>query len=322
MNDQKIINKGGLGGKDNINGKVQRDLIENKKYYFDYETKPDGINFFNRSKDTIFINQNNRFTKSVKASVIPKFKREDLSFYQKLLKHGTFLLEISILDFFAILFSLFKAFALHMKLMQTSSQYEDLSPYEQFHSTIGFWQPLSVITEIFVICSASLLISDSQTFTQYISLNTQLVFGFSAFLSISTAAQWLHFLPSCYCLVLIIRHAFGKLINVMVGIAPIVISIALVAVFLFGFVGEITESMVKLLESILSVTFGDMISDFYLAFTDGSYIYNILSFIFVSICTATAMWLFFTSFTAQMTSIYLEKVSHIIMGKKKKKDDE
>ena len=137
-----------------------------------------------------------------------------------------------------------------------------------------------------------------------------------------TVVQWLHFIPSCYSIVLIIRQAFGTLLLVVIGIFPIAISMAFVAIFLFGYANETSESFVRLLEYLLSITFGDMISDFYVAFTDGSKVYNTLSFVFASICTAVAMWLFFTSFTAQMASIYIDNVSHLIKGDKEEEAEE
>ena len=96
---------------------------------------------------------------------------------------------------------------------------------------------------------------------------------------------------------------------------------AFIAIFLFGYASEAAESIVKLLENLLSITFGDMISDFYQEFTDGSRVYNALSFVFASTCTAVAMWLFFTSFTAQIASIYIDNVSHLIKGEDENEED-
>lgn len=251
------------------------------------------------------------FTSS-ETMAMPHFDRTSLPFQSYIMKFGAFLFCISTLDLFSILKSLSRSFLLHRKLMQTNPSYGDLTPYEQYHSTIGFWRILNLITVIFLLITSCMFLYDSFSFTQFVSRETQMVYGFSSFLCILCLVQWLHFIPSCYCIVLIIRQAFGTILLIMIGILPIVLALAFVVIFLFGYVSELTKSMVVLLETILSVTFGDMISDFYLAFTDGSEIYNDLAFVFVTICTAISMWLFFTSFTAQVASIYLNNVSHII----------
>lgn len=264
----------------------------------------------------------NTISKSYDSIPMPYFDRKNLSLYSYLVEYGTILLAISTFYLFSIINSLSNGFKLHRKLMQTDPQYEDMTPYEQFHSTIGFWKPIGFFTEIVVIWTSISFLKDSLTFTQFISQQTRIIFGFSALFSIMTVVQWLHFIPSCYSIVLIIRQAFGTLLLVVIGIFPIAISMAFVAIFLFGYANETSESFVRLLEYLLSITFGDMISDFYVAFTDGSKVYNTLSFVFASICTAVAMWLFFTSFTAQMASIYIDNVSHLIKGDKEEEAEE
>ena len=208
--------------------------------------------------------------------------------------------------------NLIKTFARHHHLLKTNPMYEDLDPYEQFHSTIGFWTPIFLISEIFILIMGIVFLVDSQRFTQYLPTSSTMFYGFSSFLILSTVVRWLRDFPACYALVYIIRQAFVKLMEIVIGIAPIVLAIIMIMIFLFGYVGQVTESMIVLVQNLLSVTFGDMISDYYLSMTDGSLTYNVLSFIFCTITTAIAVWLFFTSFTAQMTSIYSEQVSSLV----------
>jgi hypothetical protein len=111
--------------------------------------------------------------------------------------------------------------------------------------------------------------------------------------------------------VLIIRHGLVKIIFVAIGIAPIVFALIFVGVFLFGLIAHISESMVLIFEAILSVTFGDMIARAYYSFTDGSEAYNMLAFFYVSVIVAFAMWLFFTSFTAQTVFVYRKSLSYL-----------
>lgn len=243
---------------------------------------------------------------------VPHFNRQKLTFYNNFIKFGFLFLFIAIFDAMTIWSNVLEAFSRHLHLIRTNPVYEDLDPYEQFHSTIGFWNPIFLISELFMIVMGIVFLADSQRFTQYLPTSSTMFYGFSSFLIVSTVARWLRDFPACYALVYIIRQAFIKLMEIVIGIAPIVLSIVMLMIFLFGYVGQVTESMIVLVENILSVTFGDMISDYYLSLTDGSLTYNILSFIFCTISTAIAVWLFFTSFTAQMTSIYSEQVSSLV----------
>lgn len=243
---------------------------------------------------------------------VPHFNRQKLTFYNNFIKFGFLFLFISLFDTITIWTNLLKTFARHRRLLKTNPMYEDLDPYEQFHSTIGFWTPIFLITEIFILITGIAFLFDSQRFTQYIPTSSTMLYGFSSLLVVSTVTRWLRDYPACYALVYIIRQAFVKLMEIVIGIAPIVMAVVMIMIFLFGFVGQITESMIVLVQTLLSVTFGDMISDYYLTLTDGSLTYNILSFIFCSLSTALAVWLFFTSFTAQMTSIYSEQISYLV----------
>lgn len=245
-------------------------------------------------------------------STLPHFKRQNLYFYHMFVKFGSLLLIISFVDMITIWLQLIKSFIKHRYLLKTNPEYGDLDPYEQFHSTIGFWTPIFVLTEIVMVVMSIVFLADSQTITQYLPKSSTFLYGISSLLLITTTVRWLHAYPPCYALVFIIRQAFIKLMLIVIGIAPIVLALVFVSIFLFGFVGEITESMVILVETLLSVTFGDMINDFYAAFTDGTLLYNILSFIYATISVAIVMWLFFTSFTAQMTSLYAEQISSLV----------
>ena len=119
-------------------------------------------------------------------------------------------------------------------------------------------------------------------------------------------------MPNCYSVVIVIRQAFGRLMMVIVGILPVALGMMFIGMFLFGRVASISQSMVNLSEVFLSVTFGDMIAGVYQLFTDGSETYNILAFIYVTLMTAVAMWLFFTAFTAQMVLIYQGSVATLL----------
>ena len=139
-----------------------------------------------------------------------------------------------------------------------------------------------------------------------------MVLRVAALSCIATGIRWLHFVPNFYSVVIAIRQAFGHLMMVIVGILPVALGIMFVGMYLFGRFANISQSLVSLSEVFLSVTFGDMIAGVYQLFTDGSETYNILAFIYVTLMTAVAMWLFFTAFTAQMVLIYQGSVATLL----------
>ena len=240
------------------------------------------------------------------------FQRNKLSLYQPEVKLGLFLLICSCVHMVILGISFGNRFMIHKTLMLTNAEYSDLDSYEQFHSVIGFWLPLSLLTSVVVFAAACCLAIDANKMTQFPSQRTVVVFGVAALLSIATGIRWLHFVPNCYSVVIVIRQAFGRLMMVIVGILPVALGIMFIGMFLFGRVASISQSMVNLSEVFLSVTFGDMIAGVYQLFTDGSETYNILAFIYVTLMTAVAMWLFFTAFTAQMVLIYQGSVATLL----------
>ena len=255
-----------------------------------------------------------RSTSNVRAGGSPYnlFHRNKLSLYQAEVKLGLFLMICSCVHLVILCISFGNRFMIHKTLMMTNAEYSDLDSYEQFHSVIGFWLPLSLVTSFLVFAAACCLAVDANKMTQFPSQRTVVVFGVAALFCIAGGIRWLHFVPNCYSVVIVIRQAFGRLMLVIVGILPVAFGLMFVGLFLFGRVATVSQSMVNLSEIFLSVTFGDMIAGVYQLFTDGSETYNILAFVYVTLMTAVAMWLFFTAFTAQMVLIYQGSVSSLL----------
>jgi hypothetical protein len=247
----------------------------------------------------------------VQTAQIPTFNRTELGLYHTLARVSLFLLICSSVSVILQVITLGRAFQYHLFMKSTNAIYMDLESYEQFHSVIGFWEPLGLLTSLIAVAASVALVVDVTRLTQFPSQSATVLFGLGAFFSVTQAARWLRYFPHCYSAFLIIRHAFVKIIFVGIGIAPIVFGMTFIGVFLFGLVSDVAESMIKIFEAILSVTFGDMILRAYLSFTDGSSEYNLLAFVYVSIMVACAMWIFFTAFTAQTVLVYRRQLSYL-----------
>jgi hypothetical protein len=246
-------------------------------------------------------------------SVLPTFRRNDLALFYPMARLGFCLVIASCLHLFLLIVRLGRAWQFHQeKLSIGHGDYVDLSFWEQFHDVIGFWEPLTLASSGFVLASSGSMLGDLVRITQFPSQRTVLLFGFGSLLAVITGMRYLHHFPGMYSVVLVIRQAFLKLMLVAIGIAPIVFAFLFAGIFLFGLVSSVSESFLLLFEAILSVTFGDIIARVYGFFTDGSEVYNTLAFLYATTLTAFAMWLFFTSFTAEMVFVYKGKVTNLV----------
>jgi hypothetical protein len=254
-------------------------------------------------------------------SVLPTFQRRDLALFQPMARLGLCLVIASCVHLLLLIVRLGRAWQFHQeKLAVGHGDYVDLSFWKQFHEVIGFWEPLTLASSAFVLASSIFMLIDLGRITQFPSQQTVLVFGFGALLAVITGMRYLHYFPGMYSVVLVIRQAFLKLMLVAIGIAPIVFAFLFAGIFLFGLVSSVSESFLLMFEAVLSVTFGDVIARVYGFFTDGSEIYNVLSFLYATTLTALAMWLFFTSFTAEMVFVYKGKVTNLVDQSRKEKN--
>ena len=56
-------------------------------------------------------------------------------------------------------------FMIHKTLMLTNAEYRDLDSYEQLHSVIWVWLPLSLLTSVVVLAAACCLVIDVNKMT-------------------------------------------------------------------------------------------------------------------------------------------------------------
>ena len=180
----------------------------------------------------------------------------------------------------------------------------ELSPGEKFHTVIGYWDPFFLLTNIILLICSLIIFDETQSMTQYISPISLHAFGISAFFITVTLLRWLRSSFGCYTVVLIVRYATLRLIDLILAQSPFIIAMMLISVFLFGLAARATESFVVMFEMILALTFGDNIYGFYQAYTDGSHTYNVHAFVYVTILTILTMWLFFPTYTASIMYVH------------------
>jgi hypothetical protein len=245
-------------------------------------------------------------------SVIPTFIHSDLDLCGPMMRFGLILFAASLLHFFLMLVNMIRTCIYHSDLIKTDPAFAELDPYERFHLVFGFWLVVTLLSSPIVIAGSISILRDLTEFTQFPSRITIILFGFSSLLVIVTAMKYLRYFTGIYSVIWMFRQALSPIIVVAVGIAPIVFGMIFVGIFLFGLIAEITESLMKMFEAILSVTFGDIIYRMYQFFRDGSPIYDALGFTYVTIVVAIAMWIFFTAFTAEMVMVYEKHVFRFV----------
>ena len=240
------------------------------------------------------------------------FHRQQLSLYPVIIKFGLIFLFLSISGLYLNIITLYSLFQQHNKKLVSDGAYKELTTYDQFHVTIGMWNTFFLIKSILHLFLAIFLIYDSISLSQYPMNSTMIMFGFSGFFTTLCALRWLMRWPKSYRAVYIMTKGFTRLAVLATGQLPILVSLLLAAVFLFGFVARISESFIKLGEIIIAIIFGDSLYGTYSDFSDGSHNYNVLSFIFTTMLIAVLIWLFFTSYTAVMTYVDHHFISQLV----------
>ena len=234
---------------------------------------------------------------------VPVFVRSDLPNYQAMVRFALMLTMSSMIQIYIICSNIYLHFKWH-KSRAHHAPYNEMDLFDQFHTSIGFWDPFFLVTQIILLICSVLVLCERTQLTQYLSQSSIVAFGIGSFLLIVSSLRCLKSFFGFYKVVLIVRYGVMRLINLCLAQSPLFISMMLVSIFLFGFVTQATQSFTSLFEMILALTFGDNIYEVYKAYTDGSTGYNINSFVFVTIMTAITMWLFFPTFTASIMYIH------------------
>jgi hypothetical protein len=234
----------------------------------------------------------------------PTFSRAHLTLYGPMARFGMIILSLSTVLFVLSLMSLGRAFVLHTDLIVSDADYIEQGAYNQFHSVIGFWTPITLVTSLALVIAGSCMVYDVDQITQFPSQANCVTFGVAALFTLATAAKYLKQIPHSYAVVLVMRQAIGRFLILLLSIMPFIAALVYVGVFLFGLVSVHSLSFLSLLRVLISITFGDNILPTYAEFSDSSDTYNWLSTIYVSVLTALAMWIFFTLFTAETVHIF------------------
>jgi hypothetical protein len=242
----------------------------------------------------------------------PSFSRANLTLYWPMTRFGMIILSLSIVYFMLSVISLRRAFVLHADLIVSDPHYIEQGPYHQFHSVIGFWTPITLLTSVALVIASSCMVYDVGQITQFPSQTDCVAFGIAALLTIVTAAKYLKGIPHSYAVVLVMRQAIGRFLIILLSIMPFIAGLIYVGVFLFGLVSFHSLSFLSLLRVMLSITFGDNILPTYAEFSDSSETYNWLSTVYVSLLTALAMWIFFTLFTAETVHIFQAHITPLL----------
>lgn len=249
-------------------------------------------------------NNNDEIDSTINQEIPPVIHRNELSLYYSSQRLSFLLFAISIIRFFVFMNDISRRFTYHRIKLQTNVVYEDIEFSEQLHSTIGYWPIFNLLNSIVGIICSSIMMIDSTKFTQFPSAKALKAFAFPALLAFVECLNWFKRMQKVYRLVVLTRIAIVPFINIFISLFPLAVSMIFICIFLFGHVSKLSISLWKVMEFMIALTFGDMMLDFYRKFSDGSQVYNTLSFIFITMMSIVLIWLFFTTFTATMTNIH------------------
>jgi hypothetical protein len=239
--------------------------------------------------------------------------RSKISLYQPTLRLGFLLLVVSAISLAVIILDFSGGFRRHQFLMANSTEYFDLAFIDRWHATIGFWTPFFVVQAIINSIMGGAALLDTRHITQYPSAAVVRLFGFCSFVTIFTTLRWLRTFPKIYRVMEIMRESGNFVIAILFAVLPAGAAMIFISVFLFGLVSRFDVSYIKLVEAFLSITFGDMLSVVYEAYSDQSKTYNIMSFVFVTIVIIVCMWMVSATFTATMMYVHRVYISKILL---------
>lgn len=226
-----------------------------------------------------------------------------LTLYTPMIRYGLIFLIISLVSLVSDVTNIKEMFEQHRFLLVNSGEYKEKRSFDQFHETIGLWNSLFFLRSMFMLITSISILRASSSLTQYINFDTMKIFGFSSLLSISCCLRWVARWPLIYRSAFIVKQAFSSLVIMFTGQSPVAIALILTGIFLFGFVSRIAENVFLMVEALVSLTFGDSLYSLYDDFSDGSLTYNTISFVYVTLLIGVMIWVFFTSYTALMTSL-------------------
>lgn len=196
----------------------------------------------------------------------------------------------------------------HINWRNEDPYYNELEIAEQIHYSIGYWSVFHIISDFLLFVASVYLVVESNITTQFISTHSLRLFAVAISLSICVGTRWFIVSPPLYQLVLLIRTSITRLIDLAVGIIPLICAIMLLGVYLFGLVSDIQTSFLKFGQLFLGLAFGDNVLHVFSYYTDGSVHYNYLSFAYIVIAAIVASYIVYPAFTATVTFMHKTEV--------------
>lgn len=229
------------------------------------------------------------------------FNRAALSLYNVMQRFALMFMLVSSLELYLDSITIGKMFSIHRRRLYVDSIYKELTLFDQFHSTIGFWNLFFFFKSLFVLILSFIVMSDSAKISQYPSNVSMQMFGVSSFIAIGCILRWFMQWPKIYRVVILFVYGLRRVIILLSSQLIISLALMFAVIFLFGFVAPKVASFIDLSKLFISMIFGDSLYPTYTEFSDGSFEYNLMSFVYMSGLITVLIWIFFTANTAIMT---------------------
>ena len=242
--------------------------------------------------------------------------RNQLEFYRLTVHSIIPLFTAALLHLIYVLYQIYVRMKLHYNWRKSDVVYQDLKSPQQFHYSIGFWIPCEMISCISLIISTIIVYSDSRTMTEYPTLLVMQIFALSAIPIFLTTLQWFRFNAYTYHYVAILREGCIQLFAVAISFLPVILAFFFAGILMFATIAPKTRSYFSMLTILVSFTLGDNILPVYNEFTDGTSVFNWVSFVYVTLLVLVSGWVVFASFTAMIS--FLDQ--KILMKQKLHKD--
>ncbi|EAY20422.1 hypothetical protein TVAG_110340 [Trichomonas vaginalis G3] len=210
----------------------------------------------------------------------------------------------------------------HNQWHSTDSIYKDLTLYDQLHFSLGFWNPLHLLTEALLFSCSIFCLIQSQRMTQYPSYQMLIYFAFAFLSTYVVACRWFIYTPRLYQLIRIIRVVMMQIITIIIGLSPLVVGLMFFGSFFFGFVSDISRSFFRFFQMFVGATFGDDLFFMFTYYTDGTDLFNLLALIYVTAVAIVAGYICFPSFTSTISVLHKTVVIPVEEREKLEKAEE
>ncbi|EAX92124.1 hypothetical protein TVAG_224860 [Trichomonas vaginalis G3] len=201
------------------------------------------------------------------------------------------LIFICISHFIYNIFEMHSRIQLHQNFYKNDHRYHQLKSSRQLHYTVGMWIPVEFLTLFGTVVTSCFVIKDIYTVTELPSLLVMELFSVTSCIHLSITTQLFAYTKTVYLFVLIIRDGFILFFNVIVGTVPFLFAIMLSGVFMFATYAKKTRSFWSMYEIINSFEYSNNILPMYNEFSDGTTLFNWLSFAFMTVTVIVSGWI-------------------------------